>query len=145
MPSFVVFAVVTEVLLSMVSTSTTREMSLTGKGLRRMAFTTVKMVVLAPIPSASDSTATVLNPGFFVSMRPAYRMSCHRVRTFLTSAAQVGSLYIPRTRLDDCIREVGSRGRMPKTVLSGGLKLPQSAGDWKALGRVPTQSRPRFF
>jgi hypothetical protein len=27
---------------------------------------------------------------------------------------------------------------MPKTVLSGGLKFSQSAGDWKALGRVPT-------
>ena len=54
-------------------------MSLTGKGRRRIAFTTVKIVVLAPIPRASDRIAIALNPGFLISIRTAYRMSCHIV------------------------------------------------------------------
>src|SRR6266853_5713130 len=79
MPSLVALAAVTRVLVSTVSSSTTRAMSLTGRGFRRMALTTVKMVVLAPIPSASDRIATKLNAGFLVSIRMAYRISCQIV------------------------------------------------------------------
>ena len=44
-------------------------MSRTGSGCRRIAFTTVKIVVFKPKPSASEITATALNPLFFSSMR----------------------------------------------------------------------------
>src|SRR6266403_549074 len=79
MPSFSMLAAVTRVLVSTVSSSTTREMSFTGRGFRRMALTTVKIVVLAPMPRASDRIATKLNAGFLVSIRIAYRISCQMV------------------------------------------------------------------
>ncbi len=34
-----------------------------------MALTTLKIAVLAPIPSASASTATAEKPGFLINMR----------------------------------------------------------------------------
>src|SRR5229473_7651486 len=64
MPSLTALAAVTRVLESTVSTSTTRETSFTGSGLSRMALTTVKMVVFAPMPSASERIATKLNAAF---------------------------------------------------------------------------------
>jgi hypothetical protein len=36
----------------------------------------VKMVVFAPIPSASDNTAAAVNPGFLLIVRSAERTSC---------------------------------------------------------------------
>jgi hypothetical protein len=42
-----------------------------GSGFNRTAFTTVKMAVLAPMPSASVRTATAVKPGFFRSIRKA--------------------------------------------------------------------------
>ena len=42
-----------------------------GSGRSKTAFTTEKMAVLAPMPSASVSTATVVKPGFLRSMRSA--------------------------------------------------------------------------
>src|SRR5207244_11755522 len=38
-----------------------------GSALRSVAFITLKMVVLAPIPRASVRTAMLVNPGFFRS------------------------------------------------------------------------------
>src|SRR5437867_12123171 len=69
MPNFAAFAKPTFVFASIVSASTSREMSFTGNGCSRMALTTVKIVVFAPIPSASDNIATALNPGLFSSTR----------------------------------------------------------------------------
>ena len=71
MPNFAAFAKPTFVFASIVSASTSREMSFTGNGCSRMALTTVKIVVFAPIPSASDNIATALNPGLFSSTRNA--------------------------------------------------------------------------
>jgi hypothetical protein len=38
----------------------------------------LKMAVFAPIPSARVKIATVMNPGFFLSVRAPYRISCQR-------------------------------------------------------------------
>src|SRR5947207_12256813 len=46
---------------------------------RNTALARVKMVVLAPMPSVSESTATSVKPGFFTSMRTAYFRSCRNV------------------------------------------------------------------
>src|ERR1700733_9476036 len=46
-----------------------------GSGFSRTPYTAVKIAVLAPIPSASVSTAAMVNPGFAASVRKAYRMS----------------------------------------------------------------------
>jgi hypothetical protein len=59
------------VLLSRVNISTTCAGSSIASGCRKTALITVKIAVLAPIPSASESTATVVNPGFFTSTRVA--------------------------------------------------------------------------
>src|SRR5713226_7221544 len=50
-----------------------------GSGRRSTAFTTLKMAVFAPMPSAKVSTATEVNPGFFLSMRRAKRTSWRKV------------------------------------------------------------------
>ena len=42
-----------------------------GSGFRRIALTTLKTVVLAPMPSASVSTAMTVNDGSFRSTRAA--------------------------------------------------------------------------
>src|SRR5437868_12676248 len=50
--------------------------SRTGNILRRIAFTSWKIAVFAPMPRASDSTATKLNPGLCFNCRSPYRTSC---------------------------------------------------------------------
>src|SRR5262245_20907703 len=47
-----------------------------GSGSMSTALTTLKMAVLAPIPSASVSTATVVNPRCLASIRTPNRRSC---------------------------------------------------------------------
>ena len=42
---------------------------LNGSGRSRIALTTLKMAVFAPMPSASASTAMAVNAGLFVSIR----------------------------------------------------------------------------
>src|SRR6266571_394189 len=79
MPNFAAFAKPTFVFASIVSASTSREMSFTGNGCRRIALTTVKIVVFAPIPSASDNIATALNPGLFSSTLAPCFTSCQNV------------------------------------------------------------------
>src|SRR5262245_37743589 len=59
-------------------TMTSRSGSSKASGPRRVAFTRLKMVVLAPIPRARDIAATKVKPGFFISIRKPYRMSCHK-------------------------------------------------------------------
>ena len=56
--------------------SGTRSELRTGNGFRNTALVKVKMALLAPIPSASDSSATSVNPGLFASVRKAYLKSC---------------------------------------------------------------------
>src|SRR5438094_3732094 len=43
----------------------------TGRELSKMALTSEKMTVPAPMPRASDSTATAVKPGFFSNWRKA--------------------------------------------------------------------------
>src|SRR5437867_13052123 len=49
-----------------------------GSGLSKTPLITLKMAVLAPMPSASVSTATAVKPGFFSSWRKA------NLRSFIT-------------------------------------------------------------
>src|SRR5437879_910114 len=65
--------------------ATTRSGSLTPGGFRNNPFTTEKIAAFAPIPSASVSTATIVNPGDFVSIRNAYRTSW--VRFFMVGSS----------------------------------------------------------
>ena len=51
------------------SNSTSRSGSLTGKVLSSTASTTLKMAVFAPMPNASESTATVVKPLCLSSIR----------------------------------------------------------------------------
>jgi hypothetical protein len=55
---------------------TVRSRSRTGSGRSRKAFTALKTAVFTPIPSASDSTATITRPGCRASDRVLWRMSC---------------------------------------------------------------------
>src|SRR5437879_5764983 len=50
-----------------------------GNGRSSTPYTTVKIAVLAPMPRASVKTATAVKPGFFASIRKAYRKSCQSV------------------------------------------------------------------
>ena len=59
---------------SVVKTDTSCDGSSTGSGFSSTAFTSVKIVVFAPMPSASDSAAITVNPGVFASRRaPNFR------------------------------------------------------------------------
>src|SRR2546426_9327279 len=60
-------------------TITSRSGSMNGSGLSNTAFTTLKIAVFAPMPSASETTAMNEKPGFFVSVRNPYRRSCQSV------------------------------------------------------------------
>src|SRR6185503_1148630 len=53
--------------------------SVTGNGRSRAAFTTLKIDVFAPIPRASERTATAAKPGLALKTRKPYRRSCIRV------------------------------------------------------------------
>jgi hypothetical protein len=48
----------------------------------------LKIAVFAPIPKASVSTATSVNPGLFTSIRTAYRKSWKR---FFTPASETNT------------------------------------------------------
>ena len=56
----------------------------TGKGLSITAFSTEKVAVLAPIPSARVRTRTLVSPGDLMDVRAANRRSCR-------NASQTGS------------------------------------------------------
>src|SRR5260370_24286922 len=53
--------------------------SMPGKGARSTALIQVKMVALAPIPSAKVTTTVRVKPGRFSSVRRLYRKSCQKV------------------------------------------------------------------
>src|SRR3954464_9119956 len=61
---------------SVVETSISACGSWTGRGRSSTALTRLKIAVLAPMPSASDNTATSVNPGLLASIRRPYLMSC---------------------------------------------------------------------
>ncbi len=52
--------------------------SATGRGRSRNESTTLKMAVLAPMPSASVRTATAVKPGLRLICRTPYRTSCRK-------------------------------------------------------------------
>ena len=52
-----------------------------SRGLTSTALTTLKISVLAPMPSAKVMTATKVNPGLLISVRKPCRRSCQRLCT----------------------------------------------------------------
>src|SRR6185503_19592129 len=78
-----------------VSKSATSEFgSGNGKGRSSTAFTTLKIAVLAPIPSASAIVATMLTLGDFSNMRSPNRMSC--IKLFIIPTLFVSSFVSQR-------------------------------------------------
>jgi len=76
-------------------------MSAPGGGRNSNPLMSEKIVVFAPMPMASESTATSVNPGVFKSIRAAYRMFCHNVfiihLTFHSwRSAIIGSTFVAR-------------------------------------------------
>ena len=63
-------------------TNTSRSGSLNGGVRSTTALITLNIAVLAPMPSASVSTATALKPGFFSNWRRA------NFKSFINNAAQ---------------------------------------------------------
>jgi hypothetical protein len=63
-------------------TRTSPSGSSTGSGRRRNALTALNIALFAPMPRASVTTATAVNPGVFQSIRNPYRKSCQRVFIF---------------------------------------------------------------
>src|SRR5207302_5144136 len=67
-----------------------------GSALRRVAFITLKIVVLAPIPRASVRTAMLVNAGFFPSiLRPKRTSSTTSLSHFPPQASRVTSVTNP--------------------------------------------------
>src|SRR6185295_20184236 len=94
----------------------------TGSGRSSSASAKLKMAVLAPMPIASDSTATAAKPGLPANMRPPYCTSCHtrssHVRTQLEGRRSV--MTGCSRGLDDCghglvlFLDPGSLGQFPR-------------------------------
>src|SRR5467141_2330642 len=73
---------------------TSRSATGNGNGRNKTPFTTLKMAVFAPMPSASVSTATAVKPGFFSNWRKANLRSfmaqrLHRIDSRCTTRRQV--------------------------------------------------------
>jgi hypothetical protein len=61
--------------LSSTTMWTTRDGSLKGRPRRNKSFIKLKIAVFAPMPSASVTTAMIVNPGVLASVRSAYLKS----------------------------------------------------------------------
>src|SRR5918995_3824819 len=59
--------------------TTSRSASAIASGLYKTAYTALKIATVPPIPSASVTSATAVKPGLRLSIRSAYRTSCHQV------------------------------------------------------------------
>src|SRR5205809_5107779 len=70
-------------------TNTSRTGSSNGGGRSTTALITLNIAVLAPIPSASVSTATAVKPGFLSNWRKAYR------RLLITDRVQLEFFGVP--------------------------------------------------
>src|SRR5947207_15355639 len=65
-----------------------------GIGANTVIFSLIKlkMTVLAPMPRASDNAATIVNAGFFRSIRQPYSRSCQRF--FITHVESVRTSFV---------------------------------------------------
>jgi hypothetical protein len=63
--------------------ATSRSGSRKGSGRSKTAFTTLKIVPLAPMPRARVKTAMPVKPGLLPSLRSAYRASCQMLPMLL--------------------------------------------------------------
>jgi hypothetical protein len=61
-----------------------------GNGLNMRASTMEKIAVVAPIPNASDRTATAEKPGLVRIVRNAYRTSIHIVSSHMIENPRTG-------------------------------------------------------
>jgi hypothetical protein len=85
-----------------------------GNGRSKKALTTLKIAVLAPMPSASVNMATMLKPGLRRNNRTPYRRSCVRrskdVHPLISRIASFSKVVFPRVRRAAC---TASRGPDP--------------------------------
>ena len=78
-----------------------------GNGRYSSVFITLKMVLFAPMPSASDATTTETKPGFLRRLRTAYFRSWIKVckkkkfRIFAPPSSRLAAYLLGFTRLDD--------------------------------------------
>src|SRR5213080_766194 len=79
---------------------TSRSEAGNGNGRNKTPFTTVKIAVFAPMPSASVNTATAVKPGFFNNWRKA------NLRSFITQCLH--RIDIRRAARGDVAREEGN-------------------------------------
>jgi len=91
-----------------------------GNGRRSIAQTRVKIAVVAPIPSASVSTTTMVNPGCLRKVRTSYLTSCQ-------NALMCTFMCVGRT---ECVRRVTRLKRMESFF----LLTPASAVRLRARG-----------
>src|SRR5689334_1805279 len=78
-----------------------------GRGLSRTPSTKLKIAVLAPIPNASVSRATIAKPGLRASIRALYRKSC-RSGAINVSNKQIATETGASLKKGQCIDTVGS-------------------------------------
>src|SRR5881392_1092057 len=88
-----------------------------GSGRSSTAFTTLKMAVFAPMPSARVSTATAVKPGFFSSWRKA------NLRSFITQSLH---------RIDLCSASSGN----PRREQPCEDENPGSGKKYNRIGRI---------
>ena len=99
---------------------TSRSGSRYWSGSSSVAYTTLKMAVLPPMPSASASNATAVKPGLFASMRRPYRTSRQMLFIGCTSRpasppAARGTRAVPAVaRVTLFPRRAGFRARGPR-------------------------------
>src|SRR6266576_6759642 len=98
-------------------TETSSSESLTGNERSSRVLMTLKMAVLAPNPSASVSTATAVNPGFFSSWRKA------NLRSFITQSLH---------RIDLCSASSGN----PRREQPCEDENPGSGEKYNRIGRI---------
>src|SRR6476660_2496551 len=101
--------------------------SLKGNGRSRVVLIRLKMTVLAPIPRASESAATMVKPGRLTSMRKPYCKSCQKVVTISYLLDFDTQTIVPKPRFhpgSDCPGFEGKRHTFREQVSAHGTKCP---------------------
>ena len=110
------------------------------------ALTTVNIAVLAPMPSASVSSATIVKLGDRARRRRPWRMSWRRVSMSLFLAICVpGPHRAARTNAREYRQELQGRGNDRARVVSGGgINRPVPGHQSSAVGLTPGLPSPEL-
>ena len=96
----------------------------TFSGCRTSAFSTLNTIALAPIPSASVTTAASANPGDLRNCRIANRMSLYTFMLLLRKSGTPGSCNRPSSRLN--LDPKGLCAQRPIPLSKSGAPCPES-------------------